>query len=177
MINEIDGQLNKLTYIQNQSDSQLKNLISLSAHNYVLRQNQEVVKMNEIFVHKLKDMANILRNVGKTLEGNSFELIDTMSTLINDKVNVNLDFPRNISKSKKHPVKQFMFKCDKCSKSFSEKSSLNNHKSLHLKLSFSCSKCTKVLFPPSLLPIILCHTRQVNSHVRSVAQHFHYKVL
>ena len=52
MINEIDGQLNKLTYIQDQLHSHLKNLISLSAHNYLLRQNQEVVKMNEIFVHK-----------------------------------------------------------------------------------------------------------------------------
>ena len=35
MINEIDGQLNKLTYILNQLDCQLKNLILLSAHNYV----------------------------------------------------------------------------------------------------------------------------------------------
>ena len=42
--NEMDARLNKLKNYQDQMEIQLKYLISLSRHNYVLCQNDEVVK-------------------------------------------------------------------------------------------------------------------------------------
>ena len=69
---------------KNQLEIQLNHIISLSTQNYVLHKNQKVVKSNDSFVHILQDLANHLRNAGETLERNSFEMIDNMSTSIND---------------------------------------------------------------------------------------------
>ena len=140
--------LNKLKNDQNQMEIQLKHLISFSRRNYVLHQNGEVLKLNDIFVWNLQDLSNQLTSAGGKLQTNSFEMIEKMSTFINDPdaSTVNTDFSRNVSRKKKFCSKLLYFKCKKCSKSFKDKKSLTNHQSVHYKMSYSCSKCNKVLY-------------------------------
>ena len=79
--NEFD---NRLKNYQDQMEIQLKHVISLSTQNYVLCHNQEAVKSNDSFVCNLQDLANHLTNTGETLQRNSFEMTENMSTSIND---------------------------------------------------------------------------------------------
>ena len=66
--NEFDYRINKLKNYQDQMEVQLKHLISLSKHNYVLCQNNDVVKSNDTFVCNLQDLADHLTNAGETLQ-------------------------------------------------------------------------------------------------------------
>ena len=58
VINEIDSRLNKLKNYQDQMEIHLKHLISSSRQNYVLCQNEEADKLNDIFVQNLQDLSN-----------------------------------------------------------------------------------------------------------------------
>ena len=134
---------------QNQINIQLKHLISLSRQNYVLRQNQDVIKSNDIFVQHLQDVVNHLANAGETLESHSFEMIEQMSNCINNTAtaSVSMDYSRDVMKKKRaYMYKPLKFKCNKCTDFFNDKSSLNNHQTVHLNLSYSCIKCNKVLY-------------------------------
>ena len=147
--NVIDYRINKLKNYQNQTDIQLKHLISLTRQNYVLHQNQHVIKSNDIFVWNLQDVANHLTNAGETLQSHSFEMIEQMSNCKNNTAiaSVSMDYLCNVMKKKRaYMYKPLKFKCNKCTDSFNDKTSLNNHQTVHLKLIYSCSKCNKILY-------------------------------
>ena len=75
-------------------------------------------------------------------------MIKKMSNVINDpdESSVKNDFSCNFSRRKKITSKLLTFKCKNYFDSFLNKHALVNHQSMHYKISYSCSKCSKVLY-------------------------------